>query len=455
MKPNDLKNIYSNSTQDFHNAMLCSLVRLNEKAQRRYKRHRVLKLVIICIIIACLCTTSVLAASNFYGVFTDKVSNYGMNVNIVTEEDKKLPEYVKLTLNYLPEGLSESPCKYGEKFSLNGEGREMGCDFSIIMLDTELNITNDFITNSRELFINGNRVIINTRQYDETELGAEKIFYEYFDKLGVVFAGLCDIEISDAEIEKIIEGADVSEGTEDDHYEAVDLASELSENSNPSHILYGYVEQSENNFILGTYGYSFYYSDWDSSNKTYSVNVKSFELHDNVSDLNQDYFSFIEYDGDKPFSTYFDENGDIIPEHTRTYTEYGDGINSIDKGVSIDTKRHFVLVNIDVTCLEPISEWENIGFDLTNLRLTNLQRKDSNSLMPKEAQNYYTGTMVYNNGVDEANNLLLINVGETREVVVGFFVDEDCLDDLYFSVVSRNINSDIENKKIICFPFER
>ncbi|MCH5296257.1 MAG: hypothetical protein J1E85_01150 [Ruminococcus sp.] len=454
MLPNDLKNIYSNSTEDFHNAMLCSLVRLNDKAQRRYKRYRILKVVIICIIIACLCTTSVLATSNIYGIFSEKISNYGMNVNIVPEENIKLPEYVKLKLNYLPEGVSESPCKYGEKFSLNGEGREMCCDFSIIILDSEFNVTNKFITNSRETVINGNRVIINTRQFDETELGAEKIFYEYLDDLGVVFVGLCDNEISDKEIEKIIEGAEVSEGTEDDHYEAVDLASELSQSSNPPHVLYGYPEQSNNSFILNDYGHSFYYSDFDSNNKTYSVNVKSFELHDNVSDLSRDNFNFMEYDGEKPFSTYFDENGDIISDYTRVYTEYGDGINSINKGVSVNTKRHFVLVNIDVTCLEPISEWENIGFDLTKLHLANLGRNGSNSLAPKYTQ-YYTGTMVYNNGVDKANNLLCIDVGETREVSVGFFVDEDYLEDLYFVVVSRNINNDSENEKIFCFPFER
>lgn len=454
MLPNDLKNIYSNSTEDFHNAMLCSLVRLNDKTQRRYKRYRILKVVIICIIIACLCTTSVLVASNIYGIFSEKVSNYGINVNIVPEENIKQPEYVKLKLNYLPEGVSESPCKFGEKFSLNGEGREMCCDFSIIILDTEFNITNKFITNSRETVIDGNRVIINTRQFDETELGAEKIFYEYFDDLGVVFVGLCDNEINDKEIEKIIEGAEVSEGTEDDHYKAVDLASELSQGSNPPHVLYGYPEQSNNSFILNDYGHSFYYSDFDSNNKTYSVNVKSFELHDNVSDLSRDNFNFMEYDGEKPFSTYFDVNGDIISDYTRVYTEYGDGINSINKDVSVNTKRHFVLINIDVTCLEPISEWENIGFDLTNLNLANLERNGSNSLVPKDTQ-YYTGTMVYNNGVDKANNLLCIHVGETREVSVGFFVDEDYLEDLYFVVVSRNINNDSGNEKIFCFPFER
>lgn len=108
MKTNDLKNIYPNSTQDFHNAMLCSLVKLNESSPRRYKKRRVLKIVVICIMIACLCTTSVLAVSNLYGVFTEKEKNYGINVKVVPEESKDLPEFVKLTLNYLPEGVIET-----------------------------------------------------------------------------------------------------------------------------------------------------------------------------------------------------------------------------------------------------------------------------------------------------------------------------------------------------------
>lgn len=456
MKPNDLKNIYSNSTQDFHNAMLCSLVRLNEKAQRRYKRHRVLKLVIICIIIACLCTTSVLAASNFYGVFTDKVSNYGMNVNIVTEEDKKLPEYVKLTLDYLPEDVIVTPYTLGEKYSLKGQAVFKCCSFSVVLLDDEFNITNSYIVDSNEKIINGNRVIINTRKFEDKSDITQTIFYEYFDDLGAVLVGWCDNTVTDEEVELIIAGAEVSEGTEDDHFERVDLASELSEqitnHQEEEEYLYGIVDPYESNYEAGIYGKSFEYED----EGDFSVNVKSFELHDNVSDIDKNNFNFIEYRYNEPddtYETYFDENGDIIPDYTRIQTDYGDGINSIDKSNEVEAKRHFVLAELEITGLKPLDDY-NIGFDIMDLLLMNL-KYDDNDKLTQESKEYAVGTMVYNNGVDEGMNLLWIDEGETRGVVVGFFVDEDHLDNLYFSVVSRNINSDIENEKIICFPFER
>ncbi len=63
--------------------------------------------------------------------------------------------------------------------------------------------------------------------------------------------------------------------------------------------------------------------------------------------------------------------------------------------------------------------------------------------------------MVYNNGVDEGMNLLCIGEGETRDVIVGFFVDEDHLDNLYFSVVSRRWSAIDNREDAVCFPLER
>lgn len=455
MKVNEFNNIYSDSTQDFHNAMLCSLVKLNESAQRRYKRHRILKVVVICIIIACLCTTSVLAASNFYGVFTDKVSNYGMNVDVVPEENKELPEYVKLTLNYLPEGVIETPHTDGEKYSLHGEATFENCSFSIILLDDELNVTNEYIIDSTEKIINGHRVVINTLKFEDTSEFTQTIFYEYFDELGAVLSGWCDNTVSDEDVEMIIAGAEVTEGTEDDHFERVDLASELSQNSqsinHQTPYIYGLIDQSASNYTLGEYGKPFNYYYIDDDEKSYLINVKSFELHDNVSDLNQDNFNFIEYD-DKPYSAYFDENGDIISDYVRIQTEYGDGINSIDKVTEVDAKRHFVLANLEITGLKTLDDYS--GFSIIDLLLQNLNNKENGNLTPKSPE-YGVGTMVYNNGVDRGMNLLCIDKGETRDVVVGFFVDEDQLDDLYFSVVSRTWTAYDDREDAVCFPLER
>lgn len=453
MNPNDLKNIYSNSTVDFHNAMLCSLVKLNDKAQRRYKKYRIWKIVVICIIIACLCTTSVLAVSNIYGIFTDKVSNYGMNVNVVPEENKKLPEYVRLTLGYLPEGVIETPHTDGEKYSLKGQATFKNCSFAIIILDDEFNITNEYIIDSTEKNINGNRVVINTRKFEDSSELTQTFFYEYFDELGVVLSGWCDNTISDGEVERIIAGAEVSEGTEDDHFERVDLASELSQDTLSIDKIFGGIDQSASTYTLGEYEKSFDYYYIDDAEKSFSINVKSFEMHDNVSDLNQDNFNFIEYEGDEPYNTYFDGNGDIISDHIRTQIEYGDGINSIDKVTEIETKRHFVLAELEITGLKPLDDY-NIGFSLTELLLQNLKTYGNNNLIAKSKE-YAVGTMVYNNGVDSGNNLLCIDEGETRNVVVGFFIDEDQLEDLYFSVVSRTWTAYDSRENAVCFPLTR
>lgn len=247
-------------------------------------------------------------------------------------------------------------------------------------------------------------------------------------------------------------GAKVTEGTEDDHFERVDLASEISNQiiNHQEEELYGIVDPHESNYEAGIYGKSFEYKN------DFSVNVKSFELHDNVSDLDKNNFDFIEYEYHEPYDsyeTYFDENGDIIPDYTRIQRDYGDGINSIDKSNEVEGKRHFVLAELEITGLKPLDDY-NTGFSITDLLLMNLKYDDKNKLT-QESKEYATGTMVYNNGVDEGNNILWINEGETRHIVVGFFVDEDRLDNLYFSVSSRTWTA-IDNKEdAVCFSLER
>ena len=232
------------------------------------------------------------------------------------------------------------------------------------------------------------------------------------------------------------------------------MASELSEqitnHQEEEEYLYGIVDPYESNYEAGIYGKSFEYED------DFSVNVKSFELHDNVSDLDKNNFNFIEYRYNEPddtYETYFDENGDIIPEYTRIQRDYGDGINSIDKSKEVEGKRHFVLAELEITGLKPLDDY-NIGFDIMDLLLMNL-KYDDNDKLTQESKEYAVGTMVYNNGVDEGMNLLWIDEGEIRGVVVGFLVDEDHLDNLYFSVVSRTWSA-VDNKEdAVCFPIER
>lgn len=356
-------------------------------------------------------------------------------------------------MDYLPKGVIVIPNTLGEKYSLNGQAVFKNCSFSVVLLDDEFNITNSYIVDSNEKIINGNRVIINTRKFEDKSDITQTIFYEYFDDLGAVLVGWCDNTVTDEEVELIIAGAEVSEGTEDDHFERVDLASELSEqitnHREEEEYLYGIVDPYESNYEAGIYGKSFEYED------DFSVNVKSFELHDNVSDLYKNNFNFIEYryhEPDDTYETYFDENGDIIPDYTRIQTDYGDGINSIDKSNEVEAKRHFVLAELEITGLKPLDDY--IGFDIMDLLLMNL-KYDDNDKLSQESKEYAMGTMVYNNGVDRGMNLLCINEGEARHVVVGFFVNEDHLDNLYFSVVSRTWSAIDNREDAVCFPLER
>lgn len=63
MKTNDLKNIYSNPPKEFHNSVIRSLNKLEDKAPVRYsKRRKTMKIAIACAIIATLGTFTTVAS---------------------------------------------------------------------------------------------------------------------------------------------------------------------------------------------------------------------------------------------------------------------------------------------------------------------------------------------------------------------------------------------------------
>lgn len=427
MKPEKIQNSYPQSPQDFHNAILFSLVKLDDKAPVRYKRNRVLKTAVVFAIILALCTSSVFAAEKIWSLFSEPVDNYGLNVKASAPTEDDAPEYVKLVLSYLPEGVIESPNTNGRKYSLNGEAKEMWFTFDISKIDSDFEHTINYITDSYETTVNGNRVIIFDRTFADNDDDNQKGFYEYFENWGMLVSCLCDGNISDDELNKVIEGVSLAEGTNDNHFY---VASD--EETIPT---VPYEFEYRNSYTLGELNKDFNCKNISTGELGFNVKVKSIEVHDNTSYLDSDSFYFNEYlpdDGNGTYSTYFDSEGNIITPYTRENITYGDGINTIDKVEKETVDRHFVLATLEVTGLEEPAGEDLDVFYTWSLWLCNMTNDGDGKLSPID-DDYIAGTMVYAESPDQYD-LYVINKDETRTITVGFFVDEDKMDDLYFTV---------------------
>ena len=113
MKTEDLQNAYTNPPEDFHNAVLSSLYKLDTKAPARYKKRRVMRVAVVCAIVAALGSfTAVAAATNFFGLFSEPVGKFGLHVGVTEEATASASETlkaVKMKFGYMTEGFEALP----------------------------------------------------------------------------------------------------------------------------------------------------------------------------------------------------------------------------------------------------------------------------------------------------------------------------------------------------------
>ena len=112
MRTEDLQNAYPNPPEDFHNAVLSSLYKLDAQSPVRYKR-RVMRVAVVCAIVAALGSfTAVAAATNFFGLFSEPVGKFGLHVGVTEEATESASDSlkaVKMKFGYMTEGFEELP----------------------------------------------------------------------------------------------------------------------------------------------------------------------------------------------------------------------------------------------------------------------------------------------------------------------------------------------------------
>ena len=96
MRTEDLQNAYPNPPEDFHNAVLSSLYKLDAQSPVRYKKRRVMRVAVVCAIVAALGSfTVVAAATNFFGLFSEPVGKFGLHVGVTEEATASASDSLK------------------------------------------------------------------------------------------------------------------------------------------------------------------------------------------------------------------------------------------------------------------------------------------------------------------------------------------------------------------------
>lgn len=464
MKPEDLQNIYQTPPEEFHNAVLSSLYRLDRKSPARYtKRRSVVRIAIVCAIVAALGTVSAVAASTkLFGLLSEPVGKYGLHVKVEEDTTQAVDpkvKYVKLKLGYMTDGFTEVPHTDGMKYH---DGNDDGPGYTfIISRANDFDYTEEYIIDSEEMTANGHRLIITTRQMTEgggLDYGATM----YFEDWGYVVSCLAHHGAAKDELIKIMQNLDLEED-KDFVPESMPEDWELSE-LDEKRMNYGW--EFAPHYKMYNVGDAFYWGEYADKNGTaddFTVKVTSVKEQTDTDGIPEENFGWIT-DYSLIYDEYFDENGNLITPYTRTDMTEGDGIHTQNKTWTTEDDRHFFVVTVEVTCNKS-PETEIDGYTYHDHYFNVMGSMFPTVLLKDNQGNYSDNRQQDENGVwqdilhgnadivcvtpGDDSNLARIEKGETRTFVYGIVVDDDVLDNTYITFFSRNEKVDDDAEKLI------
>lgn len=436
MSKNNMKNVYGNAPLSFHYAIVRTLNNLDEKSNVNQK-SRVMRTAVVCALILAIATASVITAKAIYPMLANRLGNYGLAIDVepitsnngetslsCTADTSNAPEYVKLNIGYLPEGVIKSQGKY----SLNGEFSEKCFSFIFERVSKKQTFTDAFILDYEEFSVNGNKSIL-------ADLNDSKRFYIFFEKECLFVTCYVSNDVSNDEIKKVMKNLTVVEGN------ATDNNGGALSQSTSSNNLHGTVEEGTGTDINIKHsaiklGQDISYDDNDFNEEAdFNFSVDKIEVLDNISSLDINNFESTILDN---IDNYVDEKGNIT-SYTREIYNYGDGIYTNNELISSETvNRKFVYVTVNVDN----SSNSDKDFNLAQIGLNYLE--NNNGILQPTLENYEPANHNEINWIDNNNTekdgfkagyyFMNVPAKGSKTVHLGFLADEDTLDKLYVTV---------------------
>ena len=488
MKKRDLHKAYGETPQSFHNTIVRTLntldtdtssVRNTSQAQVfgdfdkesiltiQPKRKSLLKTAGICALAAAVIAGGAVSANTFLPKFTNpdtstnavqtpaaqlvrtstpdqpeitEIPPNDRHITLVLTQAENAPEYAKMSINYLPDGVIEDNGKY----SLNGNHEEM-C-FTIVgerVVGTDVFTDNDVIgtvVSAEELNIGGNTAILANFDVDPYS----RRFYIFYEDMAVLVTGYVTKDVPDEELRKVLENITVEECDEGEH------------NLTPLSLANGFHTYEEEKSEELEEDYETIWSEVklgqkisfdDSLEKLYKeyytfnkcgidYTVDKIEVLDNISDLHYTHFNgATRFEGAKDImNEMVDENGNFT-SYTREYYQW-DEKEFENKLVKTDTATRclvYAAVTFANTTDEP-RDFELFHFNMARFKNVNGKLEFYNeSTNPDVPVLPNCGEVVYNDDYDDENGCYYVYLDphSTKTVHIGFLADTDQLDNLY------------------------
>ena len=445
MRTEDLQNAYPSPPEDFHNALLSSLCKLDAQSPVRYKR-RVMRVAVVCAIVAALGSfTVVAAATNFFGLFSEPVGKFGLHVGVTEEATASASESlkaVKMKFGYMTKGFEELPHMSSDVKKFQNTNAENGECFSFSVVPAkDFDYTETYIIDSEETVVNGHKLIITTRQMTEggeVDYGATM----YFEDWGYVVGGGAYGGADKDELLKIMQNLSLEE--DKDYVPETTSADMVRSDLDLKRGEYDWTVNTD--FTMHKLGEAFKWGH-EAHSDAFTVKVTSIKEQTGTNDISEDYWNWTT-DYSLIHSDFFDENGKLLTPYTRHDINESDGVNTQRKEWDTEDDRHFYIVTVEIT--QNSDEEYDIFGDFSPAVLIRDQ-DGSFHHNGEEDKNGVTQRIIYGN-IDtvlstpgDEVNVLHMSKGETRTITYGIVVDDDALDNAYLRFNSSD-NGVVDDK---------
>ena len=352
MKAEDIKRLYRVSPK-LHESIEHTLQQLDNTSVERYKKRKTIRRFIIAfaVIASVVAFSTVAYATNLFGLLTEPVGKYGLDMHVVKEstpDTTEKPKNVRLKLGYIPDGYEQIKDENGftepNKYSYGGKpiSDRWGFSFLIYTDADSYNVTETYIVESEERTVNGHKIVFMTQQFEDNG-NKQYLAAKYFDDWDAVVVGYC---VNQGELAKIMECLDLEEDTEYVEPETIDLGDDPYA---------GYAFSTKDETREYQLGETFTWTEQmvDAPSPLYcfkedecEITVKAVKENDGIKGLDRNNLLFP--DNEEWCARWFNSDGSLKTPYIRTNRDYGDGVNSLGHSESKEVNRHFYLATVEV-----------------------------------------------------------------------------------------------------------
>ncbi|RHW43300.1 anti-sigma factor [Neobacillus notoginsengisoli] len=422
----------------------------NGQQLAKRKKNRIL-IAAACLLIGI--PTTALGAVKVYDMMVQK-QNYEVNVS-VTNSAKNNDKWYKLKLNYLPENMVPIDSS-GMKYSFKDNFANGGFSFILWRLGKNSEFQTLYSSKYEEKEINGRKAVIVNKETGNPNVVFNRKVYLLFEKEGIMLESFIANDVSEEQMMNVLENLSIEPTSEEfASYFADYDESYFEEVSKPveSKVI-PLKKDSKQLFKVGQkvpVTFNQVDSDGKSKNIKLEYMIEKVEIFDSIQDINQENFNELGLNILKQ-SKVLDDKKNLL-SYKRNEYEVGNGKDSIDelvKSKKVNVKFVYLTTtvkNIGKQATEEIYMHPSLQELKSDQKGWNYAGKvgiAEESIMTGEVdylEPHGTGKSFYNIG--------LIQPGETREVKLGYFVDEDKLDSIFldaFNYSGSGENEDLNSK---------